>query len=621
MDFFESQDAANRSTRWLLVLFLLAVIGIVAVTNGLVYLLIQFQSMGIFHYTWDTVLQVSGAVLSVIILGSLYRVYSLKKGGEVIAAQLGGKLLLNGGETLQERRLENVVEEMAIASGTPVPPIYLYESDGINAFAAGYTPSDAVIGVTRGAIMNLNREQLQGVIAHEFSHILNGDMRLNIRLVGVLHGILMLSVIGRGLLETRGGRARKSSATAAILMIGLGLFLLGYIGKIFGDVIKAAVSRQREFLADASAVQFTRNPDGIAGALRRIGGYRVGSRLHFTGAEEFSHLYFSEGIRSNLNSWLATHPQLDERIKRILPGWDGRFIESVPVGVHEPDLAPGVSGFATTSGSEAVSASAISAIGAPGVGHIERAQSLLRQIPGKLKQASYDAFSARALVYMVLLADEDQVRKTQLGAIQEHADVFVRARLRELMEDNEVITPEMRLPLLELSLPILRQLGQEEFERFQSNVKNLVSLDGKMSLTEWALQTYLLHNLAQSRAVKPRRPYLDLETVAEDIRVLLSILAHSDSASAVAARQAFVEGRDLVELTGIELLPKEMLSLSKLDAAIERLQQVNPLKKPKLLKACAGMILSDGKVSPVEAELLRAFSDSLDCPMPPILKH
>ena len=319
MDFFASQEAARRSSRYLLLLFVVAIVCIAALANLAIHVILKFQTLSVYEYDLTLMWQINAGVLFLVLAGSAYRVHSLKRGGEAIAAALGGQLVSNGGADYLERRLINVVEEMAIASGLPVPAVYLVEEEGINAFAAGFSSDDAVIGVTRGAIRELNRDQLQGVVAHEFSHIIHGDMALNIRLVGLLHGIFMLSFAGRVMLQTRRGVARRSSGAFPILMLGLSLFLIGYIGKFFGDLIKAGVSRQREYLADASAVQYTRNNSGIAGALKRIGGYVAGSNVLRSGAEEFSHLYFSENSKLSLISMLATHPPLDERIQRLEP--------------------------------------------------------------------------------------------------------------------------------------------------------------------------------------------------------------------------------------------------------------------------------------------------------------
>jgi len=317
MDFFESQDSARRNTGRLILLFGLAVISLILITNFLVMLIFGFLSTEMtsvgaltpWQFNWQVFAMVGVLVAAVIILGSLYKIVSLSGGGARVAEMMNGRLLVAGTGDLLERRLMNVVEEIAIASGTPVPPVYVLEEAGINAFAAGYSPSDAVIGVTRGAIETLNREQLQGVIAHEFSHILHGDMRINIRLIGILHGIMVLGIIGYYLMRGSSVRSR-SKDSGGVVMLGLGLLVIGYVGTFFGNLIKAAVSRQREFLADASAVQFTRNPQGIAKALMRIGQHSQRSYMAHPSSREISHALFEEGTHSALSGLYATHPPL-----------------------------------------------------------------------------------------------------------------------------------------------------------------------------------------------------------------------------------------------------------------------------------------------------------------------
>ena len=351
MDFFERQDQARRSTRRLIVYFIMAVILIILsiyIAAIAIFLGFNLNADSELPFEWwnsELFLWITGATVSVVVIGSLYKIFALSQGGVVVARSLGGRLIESNTPNPQERRLLNVVEEMAIASGTPVPSVFLLEKEkSINAFAAGFTPTDAVIGVTQGTLQILSRHELQGVIAHEFSHILNGDMRLNIRLIGVLNGILVIAMIGYAILRgTSRSSSSKKGGGGAVLAFGAALFIIGYVGVFFGKLIKSAVSRQREFLADASAVQFTRNPDGLAGALKKIGGLVHGSRIKSSKAEEASHLFFSDGMHGKASpflsmrnhkppvqtrsafSFMATHPPLETRIKRIDPSFRGRF--------------------------------------------------------------------------------------------------------------------------------------------------------------------------------------------------------------------------------------------------------------------------------------------------------
>ena len=340
MDFFEHQDLARRNSRKLVFLFILALLGVVvsvyllmavAVTgyNGQIAGPDQGIDLVALLTNWQILALVGGGTLLVVGGACAYRISGLSGGGQIVASSLGGRPLNHDTRDRDERRILNVVEEMAIASGIPVPPVYLLEEKGINAFAAGYSPQDAVIGVTRGCVQTLTRDELQGVIAHEYSHILNGDMRMNIRLIGFVYGIMVIGLIGwqifRIALYSGGRRRSKDSNPIPLVAVGGGLIVIGAIGTFFGNWIKSSISRQREYLADASAVQFTRNPDGIGGALKQIGGSTGLGILQHSSAPEFSHMFFARGVTGMLSSMFTTHPPLEQRIRRIEPRWDGEF--------------------------------------------------------------------------------------------------------------------------------------------------------------------------------------------------------------------------------------------------------------------------------------------------------
>lgn len=625
MDFFQHQDKARRNTKLLLALYAAAVISIVLLTNLLVIVVSGcFDSASLMTssegYDWGLFLMVSLLVILLIGLGSLYRIHSLSKGGSVVAEMLDGQLLIDPQGSLEKRRLLNVVEEMAIAAGTPVPPVYIIPDESINAFAAGYSPGDAIIGVTQGALQNLSRDQLQGVIAHEFSHILNGDMRLNIRLMGVLYGILMLAVIGRIVLN--GSRFRSSSKRngSAILAVGLGLLILGYLGKFFGALIKAAVSRQREYLADASAVQFTRYPRGISGALKRIGGYPQGTVLANPESEEISHAFFCSGVNFAFGALMSTHPPLADRIKRLEPNWNGEYLTH-----NEPDQSLPTEGAGPLLSSFAGAAIRINAdavfqtMGQPGGAQLSHARSLLALIPNELLNAARETFSARAIVYLLLLDQDTAVRQRQLNLLQNAADAAVLQRLHEILPLFPAIEPIMRLPLLEIAMPALRQMTRVQYEAFKTNIHELVIADQKMSLSEWALQKFVTKHLGEAFDGAHRRPkYKGYAAVRDQCAQLLSVLAYTDVTSTTDPQVAFAVGQELLGLD-IELVDKTSLSLNNLNACIDTLAELRPLLKPRLLKACVATITADGIATPVEVELVRTVADSLDCPMPPVV--
>jgi len=413
-------------------------------------------------------------------LGSLWKTLALRAGGRTVAESLDGQLLSPGSGDIAERRLLNVVEEMAIASGTPVPPVYVMQEEmGINAFAAGFGPDDAVIGVTRGCMEKLTRDQLQGVIAHEFSHILNGDMRLNIRLMGILHGILVIGLIGGVLLRvgsysSMSRRRSKDNGGAKIALVGLAIFIIGYVGFFFGKLIKAAVSRQREYLADASAVQFTRNPDGIAGALKAIGGYAGHGTLQSSQAESCSHMFFSHGKKKSFIEFnsLATHPPLHDRIQRIDPSFDGSFpeIDEDHSGVGDSEKSVGFAGSKKRSRSvsppqpkaAAVTPEQLTAsIGTIDPSRLSYARELVAGLPEALRDAAREPYSARALVYALLLDTDHEVRSKQLDHLAVSAEEGMHAATQELQQVLSQVGRSARLPLADLAMPALRQLAEE----------------------------------------------------------------------------------------------------------------------------------------------------------------
>lgn len=625
MDFFQSQDVARRNTKLLLFLFALAVISLALLTNGLILLFVNFQDTTTamrpgWHYSWELFWSTTGAVVILIALASLIRLATLRKGGASIAELMGGELLASPGGDLNKRKLLNVVEEMAIASGTPVPPVYIIPENAINAFAAGYSPGDAVIGVTQGAVDNLNRNELQGVIAHEFSHILNGDMRLNIRLMGVLYGILMLALIGRMIVSpARYTAASRDRTHVGVLAMGAGLMIIGSLGQFFGNLIKAAVSRQREFLADASAVQFTRNADGIADALKRIGGYESGSVLTHPESAEISHLFFSEGITFSFAGLMATHPPLEERIKRIQPRWNGRFLfetSAEPEGSGVPDEAMG---FAGASGGISVDPDkVINQIGNPEPQQVQLAQQIIAAIPEVFADAAHDPYTARALIYLFLLNKDPDARTKQLVHLQEAADLGVYDSLTGLILSEPELKTGMKLPLLEMAYPSLRQLSYEQYKLFLGNMDVLIRADGRVGLSEWAVQKMIKKHLQE--VFESRHSSVEhnqLEDVQEACETLISLLAQCDRQSGVPAEASFNAGKKLLELP-ISLRGKKDLNFTSMNTAIDTLASLHPLRKPKLIKACIAAVSEDGVISEIELELLRTVADCLECPMPPI---
>lgn len=642
MNFFEAQARAKRRTGWLLVLFALAVASLIVLTNLLAIAIVSgshgtyhFLSTGLLaNFDWGLFGTVTVGTLIVIGSGSAYKMAALSGGGRSIAEMLGGRLVPRNSADPAERRLLNVVEEMAIAAGAPVPPVYLLDDAVINAFAAGRTANDAVIAVTRGTLAALDRDELQGVIAHEFSHIFNGDMRINIRLMGVLHGILLIGLAGYYLLRaTRhigGSRGRGSGQVGlALVTLGFGLLVIGYTGFFFGQWIKATVSRQREYLADASAVQFTRNRDGIAGALKKIGGSAGGSLLDSPSAQQYSHAYFSAGVDGFLESLFATHPPLEQRIRRIEPRWDGRFVmPQPPARVDEADAATAKR---ASDARRAVVATAVLAgvltpdkavatIGTLDQQNVDRARDILAAIPEPLRQAAAEPFGARAVIYGMLLDAAPDIRARQQAVLTAQADTAVTQLTAQFDAHLPALEEAARLPLAGLAMPSLRTLSPEQYQGFRTVVAALIEADSKVSMNEWMLQHFLMRQLDLHFGLRPQpRAALGLlGDVNQEAALVISLVAHAEHSDAAEAEQAFRVGVAAVGATALNFVPRPQVNLKALDEAMDKLAELKLLLKPRILKACAAAIMHDGSATVRGQELLRTIASSLDSPMPPL---
>jgi len=631
MNFFEHQAAARRGSGRLVLLFALAVLGIVLAVD-LVTLALTGGSIG--ATVFATV-----ATLAVIGLGSLYRIASLRGGGATVAAQMGGTWVPEDTRDPALRRLRNVVEEIAIASGVPVPRLFVMENEaGINAFAAGYSPSDAAIAVTRGALDRLNRDELQGVIAHEFSHVLNGDMRLNIRLMGVLFGIMMLSLIGqRILIYGRVGRGRDGAALAATALVAV---IVGGIGVFFGRMIKAGVSRQRELLADASAVQFTRQTSGLAGALKKIGGLQAGSQLQDkANAEEMSHMLFGPGV--SLAGMFATHPPLVERIRRLEPSFDSKQLQelearwrlSPPDGLAEdaalglaardaggpPPLPPADAQVLVTPPMVA------SQVAAPAADDYVRAHDLVESLTPQLRALASNREAVMPLLIGLLLDADAAVSARQRSEVVARCGEGVAQQAFELRKQHlDALHPSLRLPLASLAFPSLRRRPRPELDTFLDTIEAMVRTDGRVSIFEYCLSRLLQVQVRE--ALDPSRHARFGRSKATGVRqefgTLLSVLAqagHPDSP--MQAQRAYLAGLQRV-------LPRDHLpyappaeGVQALDAVWEPLDALAPPAKEMLVEALVDAVSQDQRVSVAEAELLRTVCAVLHCPLPALLER
>jgi Zn-dependent protease with chaperone function len=646
MDFFAAQEHARRQSSFLVVYFALGMLGLVASIYFVVAILFRMNTpddsplamtiadVPLFYP--NLLAAVAGATSAVVGAGSLYKIAQLSKGGETVALMLGGRPINVDTRDPAERKILNIVEEMAIASGVPVPPVYLLENEqGINAFAAGHKPSDAVIGVTRGSIDLLTRDELQGVMGHEFSHILNGDMKLNLRITGLIYGILVISTIGYyilrsqqnvmifGLSSSRQGRSEsKGDPRALFMLFGLALFVLGYIGVIFGQLIRAAVSRQREYLADASAVQFTRNPEGIAYALAKIGGWSAGSRVAEAHAGEVSHMFFSTAV----SQLFATHPPLADRIKRVLPQWDGTFPDprqaapnvAVPAPA-KPKRGPLPGGFPIPFpiGTQGV----LQKVGEPRPENIATAAAILESLSPPITDASHETFSAQGLVYALLLHADQDVRSRQLTHLQRELKPSIFEATLKLVPTVQAMPAGSRLPTVELALPALRQLTRGQYTHFRDNILNLVHADQRITLFEFVLQIFVVRCLDEQfglRKSKPAKISKPAE-VSDEVARVISLLAHVGNDDPAVVRALYEKSWKAFDSNlPVPMVAKDELNLTAFGDALEHLAEAVPALKRRITSAATACVVEDAVVSVAEFELLRAVASVLETPMPPL---
>ena len=642
MDFFARQEQSRRTSRALVAVFVLAFIIVALATTVVVTAALRLytenNSLFLGTENWRQWLAGHGGLVAGIALGafglmvlaSVYRAATLARGGGAVARALGATRISGDGNDALQRRLVNVVEEMALASGLPVPEIYVLEQEAaINAFAAGLTSADAAITVTRGALERLERNELQGVIAHEFSHILNGDMRLNQQLIGLSFGILVLSLIGRWLLRSaryaRPRRGRNSGGVAAALAIGLALLIIGGIGVLLSRLIKAGVSRQRERLADASAVQFTREPEGLAGALKKIGGYSA--RIVSVDTEEVAHMLF-EGRSRALSGWLATHPPLLERIRALEPSFDPR---DLPVSV-EPLPAAGRAD-STERGAAAGLVSGTAAAAPTSGSPLERAgeiaapagRALHEALPDEVLHAARSREGSLLLVVALALSSDSATRRKQLAFVEQQLGTARAELCRRLLGEIERASANVRLPVLELALPALRQRPREELAYVVELATRVQALQAAPSLFDFVLLRLVKAYLRDVPGVEPapRRAEraLDARTA---VRALLATVAAFGSEQAGAARAAYAAGIASVGWTvepGDPTFepPAALRDLERLDSALATLATIRPREKQRVLRGVSAAIRADAVTGTEERELFRVIAVALDCPVPPDL--
>jgi len=659
MDFFAQQDKARKKTKLLILYFALAVASMIVMIYAVAVFVSGYVALKQSHHYyaeptpfafWNPQLFVGVTLvtLAIIFTGSLWKTMALAGGGGALAESLGGRLVSSNTTDPDERKLLNVVEEMSIASGVPMPQVYVLEyEDGINAFAAGHTTSDAAVAVTSNCMSKLSRDELQGVVGHEFSHILNGDMKLNLRLIGILFGIFCIATIGRILMQMRSGSSRDRNP---LPLVGLLLLVIGSLGVFFGRLIQAAISRQREFLADAASVQFTRNPGGLSGALQKVGGYT--SLVMSPHAPDAAHLFFGDVNGNQFFGAMATHPPLEQRIRAIDPVWDGQFQRvpdakrdevyrretgqpteeiSKPRRPQMPNLfGPGLGGAILASDDDEGppvirSRSVLPNLGNPTPVHLKYAEQLRDSLPEGVKAAAREPLAAAALIYALLLSSEPDERAAQIDEIGKRFSPSVSAKTAALFPDISAAAQHAHLPIVNLALGALRQLSAEQFGQFSQTLQWLIESDGKVELFEFVLQKIVTRHLASkfSGARPPVIQYYTLKPLVPDCAVVLSALANVGSSDPVAVQKAFDVGAPYLRAPddgALSLLPRDQCGVNQIDAALNRLALAVPTIKKNLIEACVYTVGADGVMVESEAELLRAVADTLDCPMPPFVQ-
>lgn len=655
MDFFEHQEQARRRTGLLVVGYVLAVLLTITAVYAVIVLLLGDEE-GVVWWQAEIFLGVSLLLGLLVLGGSLFKISALSAGGAKVAAMLGAREVSPDTRDPDERRLLNVVEEMAIASGVATPAVYVIEENGINAFAAGFRPADAVIGVTQGCLRQLSRDELQGVIAHEYSHIVNGDMRLNIRLIGVLHGLLMIHLLGMIMLRTMvfsGGRHRRRSSSGrgggdarvalVVFVLGLAMMVIGLIGVFFGRIIKSAVSRQREHLADAAAVQFTRNPSGLAGALKKIAGYSAGSRVRDPHAEELSHLFFANSLATSWLGLMASHPPIKERIRRLDPAFTGLPDQPRQTGASAPQtaqadgggIAATVSGLAgatqkpvaaassrPASGGMAVRPEQITAsIGSLSADRLAVARQMMEALPETLREQLHDSVDARAAVLALLLSETPEAAAVQRKILDKAGDPWP-ARVAEMKKALRDLDSSLKLAVVDLALPALHQMTPTQYTQFRQWCLDFVAADQQVSVFEYALLGIIERRLT-ARFSKTRQPivqYYALKPLIPDAVILLGVLARfGNEEDPDQASEVFKAGVKTLDASlDATLPPASECSLSAFDRALNHWRQAAmPLRK-RLLQAGVVCVTANHRVTVDEGNLLRTVADAFDVPVPPL---
>ena len=643
VSFFAQQERARSASRTLVVLYALAVAAIVACVNlAVVPVYVAWTDIGkavetsfiqgplrVYALAPQRVYVVTSIVtLLIIALGTFEILARLSLGRGELAALLAGRPIRRGTGIDDEQRLVNIVDELSIASGLAAPPLFVLNREaGINAFAAGLSPGQAVIIVTQGALEQLSRDELQAVIAHEFSHILNGDIRINLRAVYVLQGIVFLAAVGRFMMQYYSGAGTEEGRSFFHLpfaAVGVGVFAVGSVGLFFCRIIQASLARERENLADASAVRFTRNADALCGALARIKVHGEGSRVRNWHADALAHMLFAPGSQSWLQSLIQTHPPIEERMRRINPHLPPEFYFEKArsprrLDVKKAVVAPEQEPPKTIVPRRLTGVVAlIAAIGEPGAEHLEYASNLLAYLAPPIREALGDPLGAQSIMLGCVLEEELTLRSRQLAAVGRE----------DLARRTEVIAPLLRqldrayrLPLVALAVPVLKSLAEADRRFFLVALRGVMQADQRYTLSEFVLATILEWTLGANAKRGGGVRYKTLGELDADVGLVLSLMAYSGTGAGAnadaQALAAFEKGRAAMVQPSLAQTGRDALQLSGVSEALERMSLLAPLEKARVLAGFAAAIEADGEIKLLEHELLRAVACALDCPMPP----
>lgn len=639
MNFYHEKSRAKRNSLFLIFVFLISVSLYIFLMNTIALGVYSFFSDENFKQTLDLYKSdfaptVSKYILSIVKFGIVYKYFQLRKGGQAVAISLNAWLINQDTRKYHEQLILHVVEEMSLASGISAPPVYLLKDRSINAFVAGFTYDDAVIVVTSGAIEKLSRDELQGVIAHEFSHMFNGDMRLNLNLTSILNGILIIGLLGFEIIHfplSMGSKNKhfyEEKATAsnevgagfagALLPLGISLMVLGFVGTIIGDTIKALISRQREYLADAGAVQYTRMTEGIAGALKKIGGEKKHSYIHNPSVNSYSHFYFANGIDTFMGSLISTHPPLRKRIWKLDENWNGEFIvpfitSKKPLKKQEQSIEEKIQTATKT----------ISLLTSLEIKHrftkqnLINAQNFISSIPPTLVSMSKNAFSSQGIILALLAKDEMEVGKHQIKALK-NSDENLYHQFTLAFKEVRTLPRSSFLPLINLCIPALKQMSKDQYRRFRDLVITWIWANNKMVFFEWNLKQLLLYPLDINYGyINPSTTaYTSLNQVKEEASLYISFLVSLENQDKEARKELFAKTLLHVNIQNLRFIHIKDVDFQKLQKAFKKLILLDDNSTITLLKMAIFIFNKHDKISPKNQELLYAIASALRLPIP-----